>query len=286
MHSQNNHPPGIKKNIPLSVEKRLSKISSNADVFKEACQPYQEALSKAGYDHTLKFNPPEASQSRNRKRKVKFFNPPFSYSVKTNVGAKFLHLISTCFPKDHALHKIVNRNTVKVSYKCMPNMKSILSRHNSKILKSNNQNSDPPPCSHRGGTVCPLADKCKTTNVVYKATVTCDEQIETYTGLSEGPFQKRWENHKTDFRHTDKRTNTALAGHIWSLKDKDKNFTVNFEILQKAGAFNPISKKCMLCLSEKFHILYNPTGATLNIRSEFFNACRHKASKLLSLEKT
>ena len=169
----------------------------------------------------------------------------------------------------------------------MPNMKCIIARQNSKILKDPEANSEPPPpCSHREGTTCPLGGACKTPSLVYKATVTSGSQLETNTGLTEPPFQKRWHNHQTDFRHQKNRSNTALASHIWSLKDQSIDYSLNFEILKKTRAFNPISGKCMLCLYEKYLILFNPTGSTLNLRSEFFNACRHKRNKLIALENT
>ena len=38
VHRQSNHPVGILKNIPLSVNKRLSTISASEDVFKANCQ--------------------------------------------------------------------------------------------------------------------------------------------------------------------------------------------------------------------------------------------------------
>ena len=256
-----------KKNIPLSVEKRLSKISSDVNIFNEACPPYQKAQSEAGYDHILEFNPPVTTRRKNRSRRQKFFNPPFSSSVKTNIGAKFLKLIDQCFPKTHALHKILNRNTVKISYKCMPNMKCIIARQNSKILKGPEANSEPPPpCSHREGTTCPLGGACKTPSLVYKATVTSGSQLETYTGLTEPPFQKRWHNHQTDFRHQKNRSNTALASHIWSLKDQSIDYSLNFEILKKTRAFNQINGICMLCLYKKYFILFNPTGSTLKLK--------------------
>ena len=270
----------------MSVQKRLSKISANDDIFIEACPPYQKALHEAGYDHLLTFNPIESNSRKNRPRRQKFFNPPFSLNVKTNVGAKFLRIIDECFPKSHVLNKIFNRNTVKISYKCMPNMQTVIARHNAKILNSNPGNANFPPCNHRQGNVCPLDGKCKTPSIVYKATVTCDNSVETYTGLTEPPFQQRFENHKSDFKYQKNRSNTALASHIWTLKDQNKDFRVNFEILKKTRAFNPVNKKCMLCLNEKYSILFNPNGATLNKRSEFFNSCRHKRNKLLSLEKT
>ena len=43
VHKNSNHPPSILKNIPKSVNKRLSSISANEQVFNEACIPFQEA---------------------------------------------------------------------------------------------------------------------------------------------------------------------------------------------------------------------------------------------------
>ena len=43
-------------------------------------------------------------------------------NVKTNVGAKFLALISKCFPKDGPLGKAFNRSNLKLSYSTCPNM--------------------------------------------------------------------------------------------------------------------------------------------------------------------
>ena len=46
--SKSNHPPGILKNIPLSVNKRLAELSSSEEVFNEKTPNYQQALTKAG----------------------------------------------------------------------------------------------------------------------------------------------------------------------------------------------------------------------------------------------
>ena len=40
-------------NIPKSINRRLSAISSNQEVFEAACQPYQDALKKSGHDFKL-----------------------------------------------------------------------------------------------------------------------------------------------------------------------------------------------------------------------------------------
>ena len=47
-HKQSNHPPSIIKQLPLFVERRLRKLSSNQKVFNISIPKYQEALIKAG----------------------------------------------------------------------------------------------------------------------------------------------------------------------------------------------------------------------------------------------
>ena len=106
VHKDSNHPPSITKNIPLAVNKRLSNISSTEAIFEEAKKPYQEALDKAGYEHKLKYEPsePQPQRKKCRKRKITWFNPPFSKNVATNVARDFLRLIDSCFPTGHLLH--------------------------------------------------------------------------------------------------------------------------------------------------------------------------------------
>ena len=91
INKKSNHPPSIIKNIPAAVNRRLSNISANEDVFKGAIPPYQEALNKAGYEHQLSYQPKTnlGNSRRNRPRNITWFNPPFSRNVATNVGAKF-----------------------------------------------------------------------------------------------------------------------------------------------------------------------------------------------------
>jgi hypothetical protein len=39
VHNKSNHPPTILKNIPESIKKRLSEISSDEESFKKAAAP-------------------------------------------------------------------------------------------------------------------------------------------------------------------------------------------------------------------------------------------------------
>ena len=133
VHRQSNHPPALLKNIPDNINKRLTSISSSQKVFDDAIPPYQNALNEAGYKHKLTQNP-QPKHKRNHQRKVIWYNPLWNANVKTNLGRKFLNIIDRCFPKGHPLHKMFNKHTLKLSYSCMPNMKSIISSHNKTLL--------------------------------------------------------------------------------------------------------------------------------------------------------
>ena len=72
---------------------------------------------------------------KNRKRPITWFNPPYSLNVATNVAQEFLKLIDKHFPIGHPVRSVVNRTTVKVSYRALPNMGAQISKHNQKILR-------------------------------------------------------------------------------------------------------------------------------------------------------
>ena len=84
--------------------------------------------------HLTEYNSNKKTKQKNRKRNIIWFNPPYSKNVVTKVGHYFLKLLDKHFPRHHKLHKIFNRNTVKVSYSCTKNIKSIINCHNKKVL--------------------------------------------------------------------------------------------------------------------------------------------------------
>ena len=126
--------------------------------------------------------------------------------------------------------------------------------------------------------------KCKSTkSVVYRARVVDENNnIETYTGLTKNTFKDRFYGHRNSFKNRDQEHETTLSTHIWKLRDAGKTFDTFWSIIEKAPEFNPTTRKCTLCLQEKYHILFQPSGATLNQRSELFSTCRQRLSKLLA----
>ena len=111
--------------------------------------------------------------------------------------------------------------------------------------------------------------------------MTSEDGVEHYTGLSGNSFKKRWTKHKADFRNRKDEHSTTLSSHVWKLKDEGKHYTVKWEIMDRAPVFNPVTKKCRLCLKEIYYIMFRPDSASLNRRSELFNTCRHRTQKLL-----
>ena len=55
IHSSSNHPPQIIKQLPNSISERLSKNSSNQEVFNRAKVEYKDVLKKSGYNVDLKY---------------------------------------------------------------------------------------------------------------------------------------------------------------------------------------------------------------------------------------
>ena len=135
INKQSNHPPNVLKQLPESIAKRISDTSSSKDIFDKSTLIYQNALYESGFKKELKYTSSDTSfqeenDQRIRRRKIIWFNSPYSRSAKTNISKNFLHLLVNYFPANNKMHKIFNKNTVKVSYSCMKNMDLIIYGHN------------------------------------------------------------------------------------------------------------------------------------------------------------
>ena len=288
VNKESNHPPSILKQIPLSIESRLSRLSSSESIFKESTHVYQEALSKSGYNHKLSYQNANKNkntqENSNRKRNIIWFNPPYSKNVATKVGHAFLKLVKKHFPRHHKFYKIFNKNNVKVSYSCMPNMKSIINMHNKKIINPPT-NVEERKCNCVNKDSCPLQEKCLTRSLVYKAKIKSTEENsvqKTYYGLSETKFKTRYANHKKTFNNPIYKTDTELSSEYWKIKNNNQNANIIWNIFGQYKSYNPISKRCALCLNEKLAIALHKDGVMLNKRSEIISKCRHRKKYALA----
>ena len=159
----------------------------------------------------------------------------------------------------------------------MPNFQNTIDSHNHNIIANKPEDKT---CNCRNKTECPLQGKCRSTNTIYKATVSTDNSSESYIGATENEFKTRLANHKQSFKKETLRNATELSKHIWNLKDKNINYEIKWAILDRANPYSTKSKRCNLCTTEKYHILFNKS-ASLNKRSEIINTCRHSTKFLL-----
>ena len=153
--------------MPSTNDCLRSPLNDSTDV-------YQEALNKSGYNYQLKYNPiSDKTKKRNRQHNIICYNPPFSSNAKTNIGKD----------KDKALHKIFNRNTVKIGNSCIPNVKTIIDNHNTTLCNQQKQenNTADPPCNSRKKDKCPLQGECRAPNIIYmyQATVMTENSTDT-----------------------------------------------------------------------------------------------------------
>lgn len=284
VHKKSNHPPSILENIPESINKRLSEISSDKECFDNAKGIYQEALNRSGYKYDLTYKEAgnEAARARNnRPRKIIWYNPPYSKNVETNIGKRFFSLIDLHFPKSNPLHKIFNRNTIKLSYSCMPNIKTTITNHNKSELSKSQQSNDHKNCNCRNPNACPMDGNCNDENIIYQAEITTPTTKETYIGLCDTPFKLRYRNHMCSFKNERYKHATELSKHIWNLKENKIVYNIKWRKVKQARSYSNVTKKCNLCLWEKFFIICKPDMSSLNNRNELVSSCRHSRKFLL-----
>ena len=276
-----NHPPNIIKRIPSMISDRISSISCNKEVFDRAAVMYNDALQASGYNEKITFHQKAEKTKRLRSRKIIWFNPPYSANVRTNVAKKFLKIVNKNFPKTHPLHVLFNRNNLKVSYSCLPSMSSIISSHNKNVLYPI-QNNTTKTCNCRNKNACPLNGNCLDSQVVYKCHIKTNNTDDGahYIGLTANTFKQRWSGHNSDFRHEKNANSTRLSNHIWELKNKQITPIMSWEIIDHARPYVNGSKKCNLCLTEKYHIITSDLNL-VNKRSELISKCRHVNKYLL-----
>ena len=80
---------------------------------------------------------------------------------------------------------------------------------------------------------------------------------ETCTGLTGNTFKKRYYGHRRTFEKENHENHTTLSSHVWDLKKMHKNYNISWSVIDRTADFNPSTKKCRLCLKEKFYINFH-----------------------------
>ena len=164
---------------------------------------------------------------------------------------------------DHTNSKLLfNRNNVKVSYSSLPNFSSIINSHNKKILRQREMALPKPQCNCRVKESCPLNSDCLQSSVVYSCKITSNNTTEDSPHY--WPYRKHIYTFKdrlykriNSFKCETKKNSTKPSNYLWDKKKDKQEISFRWYIKEKAKSYSPVPKRCKLCLSEKYHILFS-----------------------------
>ena len=115
----------------------------------------------------------------------------------------------------------------------MPNVKSIINKHNKTVLDPPNNNSER-TCNCINSEKCPVQQKCVTNNIMYEVTITSNQNNyphKIYYGITETKFKQRYANHIKSFRHEKHQSDAELSNGLWSIKKNNFIPNIVWEIL-------------------------------------------------------
>ena len=148
------------------------------------------------------------------------------------------------FPQNHQLYRIFNRNSVKVSYSCTRNMKTIINNHNKNILAMK-PSINTSTCNCRNKEGCPLNGQCQIGEVVCEGNQeNCKEK--KYSEIAEEPFKGRLYNQNLSFRNEFYKNDTEFFKELWQIKMKNCTPEITWRIIRKSLPYNCNSRKLYL----------------------------------------
>ena len=280
--NRSNHPRYILNQIPITINERLNGLSKSRHEFEKNRGIYESALKRSQYDPKLAYKE-KGKEKRKRRRKIIFFQPPFCRTVSSDICEGLMKLLKKHFPMGHKYEKIFNKNKIRVSYSCMPNVKSLITAHNGRVM--NAYNSDrivgKKSCNCRKKESCPVKQNCQVDNIIYRATVKSSEGTKTYVGSSGNTFKERYLGHKSSFNHKNGSNKTELAKYIWKLKANNIKYDLTWDIINKTRKKFTRKYGCTLCNLEKIAIWNADKSNSLNKRKELQTKCPHYRNMFL-----
>ena len=91
-----------------------------------------------------------------------------------------------------------------------------------------------------------------------------------------GRFKTWYNNHTKYFRHLQCMNETELSKHVQNLKDHGLDNNPLLEIHKKVSPYQCGSKRCDLCLSEKYSIICVDPYTLLKKKTELISKCHHR----------
>ena len=100
--------------------------------------------------------------------------------------------------------------------------------------------------------------------------------------MTQGHFKDREREHKNSTVNPKKKHSSILASHIWNERDNNETPSlIEWSIIERVPPFRNGDNNCKLCISEKYHIIFQPF-TKINKRNELTSKCRHENKYYLS----
>ena len=138
----------------------------------------------------------------------------------------------------------------------MENAAQIIKKYNQRT--SSHKEKPIPSCNCKNKDDCPMnlirRRLFQVQNVVYKCTVSATPNFpkRVYLGVAEGDWKQRFYNHKKSIKNKSYRNDTTLSSYLWDLREKHNVFpTLTWSAVKSVPGYSNISKRCLLCLTEK-----------------------------------
>ena len=100
-------------------------------------------------------------------------------------------------------------------------------------------------------------------------------------GAVEGEFKFQYDNHTKCFRNRYYEHDIELSKYIWKLKDIGKTFTLKWNIAAYTSPYRCGTRRCDLCITEKYIIARADQEHLLNKHTQFISKCCHRNKFLL-----
>ena len=172
---------------------------------------------------------------------------------------------------------------MKISYSCMPNMKSKINQHNKKILRkrvSEAESKTPKRCNCPRNVECPLEKACLDKDILYTAKLSSNLPNygkKVYKGICSTTFKERLANHKKAFKNEIYANDTELSKEVWKIKRSGGQYSIKWCKDNNHQSYKPESMICSLCNQEKLAISLFKGDSLLNKKNEIISRCRHRA---------
>ena len=106
-------------------------------------------------------------------------------------------------------------------------------------------------------------------------------ETHAYYSASDAEFKYRDNNHTNSLRNKDYENKTEVSKLIWHLKRNGTEFNLKWNIALYGTPYRCGTRRCDLCLTEKYIKARANQNNLLNKRTELISKCRHRNKYIL-----